>query len=60
MVVCDGRTAALCQIGLAAGSTVLGPEQAHLSYAAAAIAAGLVLIGLAVAVWPRTRRAKPA
>ena len=59
-VVCEGRAAALCQIGIAVGSVLLGPEQAHLGYAAAAIAAGLVLIVLAVAVWPRTRRAKPA
>jgi predicted MFS family arabinose efflux permease len=59
-VVCEGRAAALCQIGFAVGSVFLGPERAHLGYAAAAIAAGLVLIVLAVAVWPRTRRAKPA
>lgn len=59
-VVCEGRTAAVCRIGLAVGGLFLGPERAHLGYAAAAIAAGMVLIVLAVAVWPRTRRAKPA
>lgn len=59
-VVCEGRTAALCQIGFAVGSVFLGPERAHLGYAAAAVAAGLVLIVLAVAVWPRRRQAEPA